>query len=157
VFWWALRIGGWKAGVWAIRVFFSTTPAILAHSGLITTDMALAAFTPAAWSLRSNGRAGRTGDGRFCRRAFGLRGRIEIFGARVLAGAWIAMYGWRVFCDRPGAGVLIDELRARIKPACGALAMAALVIWAVYRFTFGPVEVLGGVRLPAPQFYQGNL
>ena len=25
----------------------------------------------------------------------------------------------------------------------------------MYRFTFGPVNVLGGVRLPAPQFYQG--
>jgi hypothetical protein len=155
VFWWARRIGGWKAGVWAIA-FFSTTPAILAHSGLITTDMALAAFTSAAvvasleWARRPDWRrtillgvlSGCAVASKFSALAF-------------LPAAWIAMYGWRVLCDRPGAGVLIDELRGRIKPACGVLAMAALVIWAVYRFTFGPVEVLGGVSLPAPQFYQG--
>ena len=69
--------------------------------------------------------------------------------------AWMAMYGWHVLCDRPGVQALADDARARFRPACGALAIAALVIWAIYRFTFGPVSVLGGVNLPAPQFYQG--
>ena len=155
VFWWAWRIAGPVAAVLAIA-FFSTTPAILAHAGLITTDMALAAFTAAAavasfeWARAPDWRrtillgvlAGCAIASKFSALAF-------------LPAAWMAMYGWHVICDRPGAGALADELRARIKPACGALAIAGLVIWAVYRFTFGPVDVLGGVSLPAPQLYQG--
>jgi hypothetical protein len=155
VFWWARRIGGSMAGLLAIAIF-STTPPILAHSGLITTDMALAAFTSAAivasleWAREPDWR--RTilvGVLTAC--AVASKFSALVF----LPAAWLAMYGWRVFCDRPDAGVLSSEVRRRIRPACGAVAIAALVIWAIYRFTFGPVGVLGGMRLPAPQFYQG--
>jgi hypothetical protein len=155
VFWWAWRIAGPFAGVLAIA-FFSTTPAILAHAGLITTDMALAAFTSAA-AVASLAWA-RTPDWRRTILVGVLSGcaiTSKFSALAFLPAAWVAMYGWHVFCDRPGPRTLIREVRARIEPACGALAIAALVIWAVYRFTFGPVEVLGGVRLPAPQFYQG--
>jgi hypothetical protein len=155
VFWWARRVGGLKAGVWAIA-FFSTTPAILAHSGLITTDMALTAFVSAAAMVSLEW--ARVPDWRRTILLGVLSGcaiASKFSALAFLPAAWMAMYGWRLFCDRPGAGVLGNELRARIKPACGALAIAALVIWAVYRFTFGPVDVLGGMSLPAPQFYQG--
>jgi len=46
VYFWGLRIGGARTAVFS-TLLFTTTPTILAHAGLATTDMALTAFVSA--------------------------------------------------------------------------------------------------------------
>lgn len=155
VFLWAFRIGGGLAGALA-TAFFTTTPPILAHSGLITTDMALTAFMAEAavgslWWVRQP----------TAKRSIVLG--VSIAGAMLskfsslpfLACAWTAMFAWHSYCDRPDRSAINESIRARIQPSLYALAVAAIVVWAAYRFSFGRTDFLGPLRVPAPHFWNG--
>jgi Dolichyl-phosphate-mannose-protein mannosyltransferase len=140
VFLWARRIAGGAAAVVAVLIF-STLPPVLAHAGLITTDMAATAFT-AACALMSLVWAERPSRGRTV--LFGVvlgLGVLGKFSVPVfLPAIWALWLLWR----RPA----LSEIRRRAVPALAALAIGCVVIWAGYRFSMNGL-------IPAPAFWQG--
>jgi 4-amino-4-deoxy-L-arabinose transferase-like glycosyltransferase len=140
VFVWARRLAGGPAAVAAVLVF-TTVPAVLAHAGLVTTDMAatafcaLGAYASLLWAERPT--PARTA-------VFGLAlglGVIGKFSVPVfLPAIWLFWLLWK----RPA----IAEMRARIVPALLALAIGCVVIWAGYRFSIDGL-------VPAPAFWEG--
>lgn len=146
VFWWAWRVGGGMAAV-AATLLFTTTPPVLAHAGLVTTDMAatamctIAALASLAWAKRPDvARSVALGI------SLGL-GVIAKFSFIVFLPAfWALMLLWK----RPA----FSEMLRYVRPAMGALLLGCVVIWAGYGFTFGAVEPLGWT-LPAPPLWDG--
>jgi hypothetical protein len=140
VFLWALRTAGPGAALGA-TLLFTTLPPVLAHSGLITTDMAAAAWIGAAvlasffWIDRPD------------------RRRTALFGV-TLGLACLSKFSALLFL--PAALLLIHRRalwrhRKSLAAACG---VAFLVVWAGYRFSFAHVDYLH-LRLPAPRFFTG--
>jgi 4-amino-4-deoxy-L-arabinose transferase-like glycosyltransferase len=168
VYLWTRRYFGEPAA--ALAVFFYTfLPPVLAHAGLATTDMALTAFTGAAflsalvWLEKPDWR------------------RSALFGATT-ALAVLSKFTSLVFLPmsllaalilylamvRPRLPDLAAAARQRILPFCFAAAIGLLTIWAGYRFSIGtPYSYLDkgqqkaassqfwNVRLPAPALYAG--
>jgi len=140
VFVWTRRIAGGPAAVAAILVF-TTIPPVLAHAGLITTDMAATAFTAAGalvsilWAERPT-RARTLLFGTVL--GLGVLGKFSV--PVFLPAIWLFWLLWR--------RAALTEFRSRILPALAALAIGCLVIWAGYRFA------LDGL-LPAPKFWEG--
>jgi len=140
VFLWGLR----AAGPWAALLatfLFTTLPPVLAHAGLITTDMAAAALTAAAcygsllWADRPD------------------RQRTIWFGV-VLGVAALTKFSAIPYT---GAALLLmhrGALWRHRRPLAAALGIAFLVIWAGYAFSFARVDYLH-LRLPAPRFFTG--
>jgi hypothetical protein len=154
VYAWAARDLGRAAAVLAVFLF-SFLPALLAHAGLATTDMALTAFLGAAF----------------------LAGRIWIETPNLRTAAWLGVslglvtlskFSCLVFLPaagaaglvcylaiRPGrAGGVVREVRERIPTFAFACLLGCLTIWAGYRFSFGKVD-FADLRLPAPELYRG--
>jgi len=140
VFFWARRAGGEVAALVAVFLF-TTLPPVLAHAGLVTTDlaataMAAVAFAATEWWAEQPSR-GRTF-------VFGLTlglAALAKFSLLVyLPAGWLLLLVWR----RPSW----SAVRSRLAPLAGAAAVGALLIWAGYRFSLdGP--------LPAPEFFAG--
>jgi hypothetical protein len=140
VFFWAWRAGGGGAAV-AATLAFTTIPPVLAHAGLVTTDMAATAFCAAAafctlvWSERPTG--GRS-------LMFGLvlgLGVLSKFSFLVyLPAAWMLWLAWR----RPS----LATVRGYARPALIAAITGCLIVWAGYRFTLA-------FPVPAPKFWEG--
>ena len=160
VFLWGRRCAGPLAAVIA-TLLFTTLPPVLAHAGLITTDMALTAMVAAAayagllWSEKPSwGRTVVLG----LTVALALAAKLSAI--PYLAAAWFLMYAGHLYRARPGPGIAAclvvfgREIRRRWLSAAAALGVASLTIWAVYSFHFGPVEYLH-TRLPAPEFFDG--
>ncbi len=150
VFLWGNRIGGPLAGLCA-TFWFTTIPPVLAHAGLVTTDMAATAFTAAGayaallWAERPDRR--RTIALGF---AVGL-GMIAKYSLLVfLPAVFLAMY----LCHWRGVRAIPVQLRQYWRPAAVAAAIACLVIWAGFRFSFGP-PAFAHISLPAPRFFDG--
>jgi len=140
VFLWGLRAAG-AAGALAATLLFTTLPPVLAHSGLIATDMAAAACIGAAvwaslvWVERPD------------------KQRTALFGV-TLGLACLAKFSALLFL--PVALLLMHrgQLWRHRRSLAGACAVALVVIWAGYRFTFARVDYLH-LRLPAPRFFTG--
>jgi hypothetical protein len=140
VYLWARRLAGDAEALAAIFVF-TTIPPVLAHAGLITTDMAATALT-ATCALLSLWWAERPTPGRtvLFGAALGL-GVLGKFSVPIfLPPIWLLWLIWK----RPP----LAAIRTRIAPALAALAIGCLVLWAGYRF-----DLRSGI--PAPQFWQG--
>ncbi|MGQ0641597.1 MAG: ArnT family glycosyltransferase [Gemmatimonadaceae bacterium] len=146
VWWWGARIGGPAAGAFSV-VIFTLTPAIVAHAGLATTDMPLAATllgTCAAWLLwaehpRSLKRAVVLGAAAGAAVATKFSA-IPYFGALAVTS---------LFFLRPWRAADTREL-AR---ALGVAVLAAVgVLWAAHGFSVGWA---GGVFTPFPEFFIG--
>jgi hypothetical protein len=139
VFLWARRAGGETAA--AIAVFlFTTIPPVLAHSGLVTTDMAataggVAAFYASLWWAERPHRMRTAVFGA----ALGLAAIAKFSLLVYLPAGWLLLLLWR----RPS----LDAIRARMGALCGAGLVGALVLWAAYRFSFA--------TYPAPEFFTG--
>ncbi len=150
VFLWGNRTGGPLAGLIA-TFLFTTIPPVLAHAGQVTTDMAATAFTVAGayagllWAERPDRR--RTV-------ALGVvvgLGLIAKYSVLVfLPAIWVAMY----LCHWRGLRAVPGQLREHWRPAVAAAAIACLVIWAGFRFSFG-TPGFAQVPLPAPRFFDG--
>jgi hypothetical protein len=140
VFLWGLRTAG-AAGALAATLLFTTLPPVLAHSGLIATDMAAAAWIGAAawasldWVERPD------------------QWRTVAFGA-ALGLACLSKFSALLFL--PAALLLMHrgQLWRHRRSLAAACAVALVVIWAGYRFSFARVEYLH-LRLPAPRFFTG--
>ena len=154
VFLWARRIAGSGAAVASV-LLFSTIPPVLAHSGLITTDMALTAFTGAA-ALASLSWAANPGWRQSI--VFGALVGLAViskFSALLfLPAVWLAMVVCYLIRARPGLRLTLREIACRKWRVAAVLGVAFLVVWAGYLFSFGKVGLLHA-RLPAPRFFLG--
>ena len=140
VFLWGWKVAG-TTGALASTLLFTTLPPVLAHAGLITTDMAVTAFIGAA-ALASLYWADRPDRRRTI--AFGI----------ALGLACLSKFSALLFL--PAALLLMHrgKLWRHRRSLALACAIAFLVIWAGYRFTFARVDYLH-LRLPAPRFFTG--
>src|SRR5205807_946453 len=151
---WANRSGGPLTALIA-TLWFTTLPPILAHSGVITTDMALAAMLGAAayasllWAERpSPTRTVVFGI------LLGLALVAKFSAIPYLMAAWVLMFAWRLYEMRSGFSPALDQIWGRRSSMAGVFGVSCLVIWAVYSFHFGPVGYLH-CSLPAPEFFTG--
>jgi hypothetical protein len=154
IYWWAKRYLTKAAAVIAVFLF-SFLPPILAHAGLATTDMACTAFLAAAflaavvWIEEPTPRTGAL---------FGLAAGLAIVSKfstlpYFAAAASIALI-WYYFAARLSLAGLVDRARRRLPSLALAAALAFLVIWATYRFSFGQV-FFANISLPFPELYAG--
>ncbi len=154
VFLWAYRAGGAPAAV-VSTVLFTSLPPILAHSGLITTDMAVTALIGATvlasiyWA--ENPSPSRT-------YAFGALLGLALLSkfsaVAFLPASWVFMYLTYVLRGRKPVAILRAKIAGRSKSMLTIAGVAFLVIWAGYWFTFARVPYLH-CRLPAPRFFLG--
>ncbi len=157
VFQWARRYYGPQTAALA-TLLFTFLPPVLAHAGLATTDMALTAFTLAAFysALVFAERPG-VGNGLMLGATCALA-VLSKFSALaflpVAVGAAAAVY----LCHaRQGIGAVFGRLRRWPIPLAAAVALACLTVWAAYGFSYGPVQfgAVGPVKPPAPELFRG--
>lgn len=158
---WGRHLLSPAAGLFA-ALLFASLPEILAHGGLATTDMAVAAMIPAA--------------------LYALTLLLEqpswpraiAFGV-VLALGLLSKYSFIVYF--PVAAILLIAIRRRfpVRELIASGAIAFLLLWATFRFTFTTLqasdqratemctEVFGAprlataTRLPAPDYIMGGM
>jgi len=154
VFLWARKTFGPLCAVTA-AFLFTFLPPVLAHAGLATTDMALTAFTVAAffcgacWFERPTlARAACFGA------ATGLAVLSKFSALPFLPCAFLSAAAWTWWCLRPGLGQALKAIGRRVPTLLVAVLAGALAIWAGYRFTFGYAGLLG-MKAPAPVFFDG--
>jgi 4-amino-4-deoxy-L-arabinose transferase-like glycosyltransferase len=154
VFIWCRRIAGAGAAV-AATLVFTTTPPILAHAGLVTTDMAVTAFTGAAvlcalcWTERPDWRRSI-----LLGVMTGLAMLSKLSALVFLPAGLVAMFAWHLARDRPGFESTCRRALHLAPFGILALGTAALIIWSGYRFSWGWVQFLGR-PVPAPAFFNG--
>ena len=162
VFLWTSRIAGPGTAVLSV-LLFTTTPPVLAHAGLVTADMALAAFVGAAalgslfWAEKPDWKRSL-----LLGTLVGLAALSKFTALAFLPAVWLAMAAVQLArsTNEPstarGAGLrrAFGRIRKLAPWSVLSAALAALLIWAAYRFTFGPVELLHA-SLPAPAFFTG--
>jgi hypothetical protein len=154
VYGWGKRYFGPAAAAVAV-FFFSFLPPVLAHAGLATTDMALTAFlgatflTALAWTESPTPRNAVW---------FGVAGGLAILSKFSCLAFFPVCAGlallWYVVEERPAVGALGRAAARRIPGLCLAGAIAFLLVWAGYRFSFGKVD-FASIRLPFPELFQG--
>jgi hypothetical protein len=161
-----LWISAWVIYAWSRRYFdatvgvmavflFTQLPAILAHSGLATNDMAVtafvgaSAFTTLVWlenpTLRHTLLMGA---------CLGLAVLSKFSSLIFVPSALLTMCACYVLTERPSARSLLAVARPRLALLPVGLIVAGLIIWAGYRFSVGPVY-FADVSLPAPELYSG--
>ncbi len=154
VYEWGRRYYNKVAAVLAVA-FFTFLPPILAHAGLATSDMPVTAFMGAVFL---------TGlmwiDEPTPARAalFGLAGGLAILSKLSClvffpVSVALAVIGY-LATKRPSMGDVLRDARRRMPTLACVAVVAFLVIWAGYRFSFGPVP-FGHLKLPFPEFYAG--
>jgi hypothetical protein len=154
VYWWARRYATKAAAVIAVFLF-SFLPPILAHAGLATTDMACTAFLAAAFLAAAVWMQDPTlGAGA----VFGLAAGLAIVSKfstlpYFASAAGIALL-WYYFAERKGLAGALDLIRRRLPSLGLAAAVALLVVWVTYRFSFGKVFFVN-ISLPFPELYAG--
>jgi len=132
-------------------VFLTTMPAILAHSGLATTD---AVFTAtfcglmAATMLLVERPAWKTGV--LFGVALGLA-LVSKFSTLAFVPSCLAaalLFAW------PGKKEVVAVVKRTWKPALAGGLLALFIVWAAFRFSYGPARTLS-FHVPAPEFFNG--
>ena len=144
VYWWTKRGFGEPAALLATG-FFTFLPPVLAHAGLATTDMALTATFGAAfvamlaWLEKPSW--GRSAW-------FGIATAAAVLSKfSVLAffpAAALAALIFYIAIERPGARRMAGFIKPRIMPLTVAVAIAAMAIAAMYRFTLA--DLFSGIE-----------
>jgi Dolichyl-phosphate-mannose-protein mannosyltransferase len=155
VYEWTRYTLGKPAAVLATALF-TLTPPVLAHAGLATTDIALTACLTAAFlSLL------RWAEVPSAKRALmlGLWTALAVlskFTALLYlpAAALFALAGF-VALERPGMARLGELVRGRLTGFAIAMATAVFLIWGGYWFSFGSAPWSAGLRMPAPELFDG--
>ena len=154
VYAWGVRALG-RAGAVIATILFTLIPPVLAHAGLATTDMALTAFLLAALVA---GLAWAERPSMMRSLIFGVLGGLALVsklsslvfgGAFVVAAAVVALA-----VERPRPGDLIRWIGRRAMTLPIAAGAAFLLVWAMYRFSFGQAPYLS-MAVPFPEFYWG--
>lgn len=154
VYCWARKYCGEPYAALAVLAFTSLPP-ILAHAGLATTDMALTAMTGAAFLSAVN-----WGEHPTLRNSLVFGGSsglalLSKFSALVfLPISLFAALAGLLLIERQPLRAILAGARERVLPLGWAVLAAFLVIWAGYRFSFGPVP-FSAIPLPFPELYQG--
>ena len=150
---WGGRIAGEAGGAMAM-LFVATNPNLLAHAGIAGTDLAPAAFVVATTYAWLRWREQPTGV------------RAVVFGLMVGLAATTKFSALAFLAVTLALGETVRWLWARRRnggsgtaslswrTALVAIATAAFVVWAVYRFHVGPMTP-GGVLIPAPELFAG--
>jgi hypothetical protein len=147
VFWWTrARLGG-VTGILALLIL-TATPALLAHAGVATTDMALTACLVGAFLIGvqwleepSMGWSALLG----LVSALALLSKLSSIPFFVVS-ALVALALWW-YVERPEFRVA--AVTARIVPALVAAAVCVFTVWAGYRFSTGRTWLI------APEFFDG--
>jgi hypothetical protein len=154
VFYWARRYFGTATGAIA-ACLFTLIPTILAHAGLATTDMGLAACLGAAflgmlvWAEEPTGKHGAVFG--FCL-ALALLSKFTALGF-FPTGAGIAL-AFYLAAERPGMRRLKQLVMERASSFAIAVGVCLFTVWAAYFFSFGKVPVWN-VSLPAWEYFDG--
>jgi hypothetical protein len=154
VYWWGRRYFSRAVGV--ISVFlFSFIPPVLAHASLATTDMAFTAFFATAFLA---GLVWIEEPTRSHAVWFGIASGLMMLSkfsclAFFPAAAVLALVGY-CLSERPSFGALLQVAKDRAPTLALAVAVSIPLIWAGYRFSFGPVSP-GGISVPAPELFRG--
>jgi hypothetical protein len=138
-------------------LIFSMLPTVLAHAGLATTDMALTAMLGAAF-LSVASWCERPGPGSSLRMGLGTGLAVvsKFTTLAFLPVSSVAAGGVYLLLERPSPASLKAQLRARLPWLALAASLALLLIWAVYRFSFGTVAFgERQVPLPFPELFLG--
>jgi hypothetical protein len=159
VFFWAKRVLSRIEAVLAVFLY-SMLPPILAHSGLATTDMGLTAFVGLAflcgmWFLERPTILNAVYLGGAC----GLAMLCKFSAPAFLAVAFgEGLVGYAAI-HRPSPKKALPAVLRAIPLLIAAGVVAALVIWAGYRFSYGDVTFpkYGNqtFKLPAPALFEG--
>jgi 4-amino-4-deoxy-L-arabinose transferase-like glycosyltransferase len=147
IYFWARHHFGNSAAVFATGLF-TLLPPVLAHAGLATTDMALTACLGAAFFSLVLWAEKPTLPRTLLLGAAAALAALSKFTALgfLPAGVALALVAY-IAVERPGLNKLAALARERAAPFGLAVLAGALLIWAGYWFSFGPV--------PAPEFFDG--
>ncbi len=154
VYFWGLRIGGTRTALLSTLIF-TTTPTILAHAGLATTDMALTAFVSATlvaslyWASKPGWRTSA-----ILGLTLGLALLSKFSTLVFLPAAWLLMYAAHLLLDWPGVLPALKRAVKALPWTAFSAAIALLLVWTGYRFAIGHVDYLDAT-LPAPAFFTG--
>ncbi len=154
VFLWARRVSGAPVAVIATGLF-TMIPTVLAHAGLATTDMALAACLGAAfyslllWAETPSWKYGLLLG---VATAFAALSKFTALG--FLPAAALSALILYLLVKRPGWKELDALARAHAATFGLAVLTGAMVIWAGYWFSYGKVPGWS-LSLPAPEFFDG--
>ena len=158
VYLWGLRVGGRGTAVLA-TLLFTTSPPILAHAGVVATDMALTAFVTATL-LASLYWVEKPGWWRSACLGvmLGLALLSKFSAIAFLPPAWllmIAIHLWRTWRhEQPVIRTALRSAGELVPWAALSAVIAALLVWAAYRFNTGYVPILHAT-VPAPAFFTG--
>jgi 4-amino-4-deoxy-L-arabinose transferase-like glycosyltransferase len=154
VFYWARRYFGPASGVIAIAIF-TMIPTVLAHAGLATTDMGLAACLGAAflamliWAEQPTNKHGAI---------FGLCMALALLSKFTTLGFFPAAAGiallFYLAAERPSVEHLGQLIKERASTFAIAVGVCVFTVWAAYFFSFGKVPVWN-VSLPAWEYFDG--
>ena len=154
VFLWSRRHFGGPAAVLSTALF-TLVPPVLAHGGLATTDMPLTGCLAAAffslllWAERPTWLhallLGFT-------TALAVVSKFTALGF-FPAAALLALIAWFAVV-RPGFKAILTTIKERWLTFLGAVVTGALVIWAVYSFTYGTPKGWH-FNVPAPSLFEG--
>jgi hypothetical protein len=154
VFYWTRRFAGAATGVIAVGLF-TLIPTVLAHAGLATTDMGLAACLGAAFlalllwaeepSIKHSVLFG------LCT-ALALLSKFTSLGFLPVSAALAFLFYLAV--QRPGLSRLLQLGRERAATFGIAIGVCLFTMWAAYFFSFGKVP-LWNVSLPAWEYFDG--
>ena len=155
-FFWARRYFTPGTAVLATLLYTLLTP-VLAHAGLATTDMGLAACLGAAflsaliWAESPTVRHALV---------FGLCSALAALAKFTALGFYplglVLALLFFLMVKRPGMARFRELARERAPSFGIALAAGLLVWWAAYFFSFGTVPHWhSGIRVPAPEFFDG--
>ena len=154
VYLWARKSFGPATGALAAGLF-TLVPTVLAHAGLATTDMPLTACLSAAFFAMLLWVEEPTWKHSIL---FGLATGLAVTTKFTSLGYFPAATIFALIAylavQRPSAAYLASAARARLLPLGAAVLTGAMVIWAVYSFSFGKVPGWN-VSLPAPELFDG--
>jgi hypothetical protein len=130
-------------------------PTVLAHAGLATTDMPLTACLAAAFTAMLLWVEEPTWKHSVL---FGLATGLAVTSKFTALGYFpvatlLALIAY-VAVERPDTTQLVSAAKTRALPLGAAVLTGAVVIWAVYSFSFGPVSGWN-VNFPAPELFDG--
>jgi Dolichyl-phosphate-mannose-protein mannosyltransferase len=156
VFFWARRYFGGATAALA-TLLYTLLPPVLAHAGLATTDMGLAACVGAAflaaivWAEEPTTRHALL---------FGVFSALAVLSKFTALGFYPLGLGFALVCylaaERPSVSRLVQLARDRAPSFGIALAAGIFVWWAAFYFSFGKVpHWTSTIPVPAPEFFDG--
>jgi hypothetical protein len=154
VYLWARRHFGPAAAALS-TLMFTIAPPVLAHGGLATTDMPLAGSMTAAFFCLLLWAGQPTWPHAIllgCTTALAVVSKFTVLGF-LPAAAVFALIAWAIV-ERPSVAGAVAAVKRRWPTFLLAVVSGALVIWAVYSFTFGRVKGWS-FSLPAPSLFEG--